>query len=137
MVLLDTNVITELVRPRPDPAVQAWMRAQPIDRCVLASVTVAEVLYGLALMPDGERRKQRTARLGGFIDNFRILTFGRRGAVHYAGIAAARRAAGTPIGAFDALIAATALEHGTAIAIRDAGGFAGCGTEIIDPWSGP
>lgn len=135
MILLDTNVVSELVKPRPDPMVQTWIRGQPLDNCALASVTVAEILYGLAIMPAGERREGRAARLTAFIDSVRVLGFDRGGAVHYEALVAARRRAGTPIAAFDALIAATALEHGAAVATRDAGGFAGCGVEIIDPWS--
>lgn len=137
MIVLDTNVIAELMRPAPHPVALAWVRAQ--SRAVLATTRInqAEVLFGIAMLPEGRRRSALAAAAQAMFDQDfagRILPFAGAAPVHYATIVVARRRAGAPIEAFDALIAATALAAGANLATRDTGGFAGCGLTLIDPW---
>jgi predicted nucleic acid-binding protein len=137
VIVLDTNVISELMRPEPHPAVFAWVAARPRATLLTTSVNQAEVLYGIAALPAGRRRDGLAAAAEAvFAEEFagRVLGFGPEAAPHYARIVAGRRAAGRPIEAFDALIAATALAAGAGVATRDTGGFAGCGLTLVDPW---
>jgi len=137
MIVLDTNVLSELMRPEPHPAVFAWVAAQPRASLYTTSLNRAEVLYGVAALPKG-RRKDALAVAAElmFQEDLagRILPFDGNGAVHYAKLVMARRDAGAPIEAFDALIAAATLAAGAGIATRDVGGFAGCGLSVINPW---
>ncbi|MGD0635580.1 MAG: PIN domain-containing protein [Beijerinckiaceae bacterium] len=138
MIVLDTNVISELMRARPDPAVQGWIRAQPRSTLYTASACQAEILYGIAALPDGKRRNElASAAEAMFSEDFagRVLSFDSAAAAHYAEIAVARRRTGEPIEAFDALIAATALAARARVATRDTAGFAGCGLSLVDPWA--
>lgn len=137
MIVLDTNVISELMRPQPHAGVVAWVAAQPRATLYTTSITRAEILYGIAVMPEGRRRDGLAALVAAmFDDDFagRVLPFTAEAAPHYARIVAVRRQAGKPIEGFDALIAATALAAGGSVATRDVGGFAKCGLTIIDPW---
>lgn len=137
MIVLDTNVVSELMRLEPHPAVRAWVAGRPRAELFIASASKAEILYGIALLGLGRRQRELAlAAEAMFVEDFagRILPFDAAAAVHYARLAAARRQSGRPIEAFDALIAATAAAAGAAIATRDAGGFAGCGLTVLDPW---
>jgi toxin FitB len=138
MIVVDTNVISELMRGERNPAVVAWVEAQPRARLYTTCVNQAEILYGIAALPDGRRRTAlaATAEMM-FAEEFagRVLPFEARAAARYSEIVIARRLAGKPIEKFDALIAATALAAGASIATRDSGGFAGCGLTVIDPWT--
>ena len=138
MILLDTNVVSELMRPAPDPRVEEWITRQEPGTMALSVITVAEILYGIERLPDGRRRTGLAARFRLFLD----LGFGGvvhpvdpGTAEHYAAIRAARDAAGRPMTSFDALIAATARVHGTALATRNTGDFAGCGVDLVNPWA--
>lgn len=140
MIVLDTNVLSELVRPEPAASVLAWLAGyRRTDFCATA-VSEAEIAYGLALLPNGRRRdalRQATARLLGEGLGGRVLPFDRTAAAFYGEIAAARRAAGRPIATADGQIAAIARARGaTLIATRDIGGFQGCGVELVNPWQG-
>lgn len=138
MIVLDTNVISELMRAVPHAGVVAWVAAQPRATLYTTSITRAEILYGIAAMPDGRRRDSLAALVEAmFSEDFsgRILPFTAEAAPHYARIVATRRQAGTPIEGFDALIAATTLSNGGSIATRDVTGFVGCGLTVIDPWA--
>lgn len=138
MIVLDTNVLSELMRAAPHPAVLAWTAAQPRPTLYTTSINRAEILYGIEALPDGRRRTALEAAAQAMFDEDlagHLLPFDGEAAAHYARIVVGRRAGGTPIEAFDALIAATALATGAAIATRDAGGFAGCGLTVIDPWA--
>ncbi len=140
MIVLDTNVLSELMRPEPHPKVLAWVAAQPRARLATTHITQAEILYGIAALPEGRRRTALVAAAEGmFAEDFagRILPFGAAAARCYPEIVVTRRRAGNPIEGFDALIAATALAAGASVATRDAGGFAGCGLTLIDPWTVP
>lgn len=137
MIVLDTNVLSELMRPEPHPAVFAWVAAQPRASIYTTSINRAEVLYGIAALPSGRRKKALTAAAEAVFDEDlagRILPFDSSSAVHYAKLVIARRDAGASIEAFDALISAAALSAGAGIATRDVGGFAGCGLSVINPW---
>ncbi len=135
MILLDTNVVSEIVAPKPDARVAAWVKAQPRRNLVTSEIVRAELLYGLAVMPVGKRRNELVAMLEGVFDEIgTVLPFTDRAAAAYASLAADRRHAGRPIGGFDGLIAATALAAGAAVATRDTAGFEGCGLTLIDPW---
>ena len=137
MIVLDTNVISELMRPQPDPAVMGWVAAQPRPSLYTTSINRAEILYGVAALPAGRRRDAYDAVVAAiFAEELagRVLPFDGAAAEHYARIVTARRAAGAPIEGFDGLIAATAAAAGFAVATRDVGGFEGCGVDVVNPW---
>lgn len=137
MIVLDTNVVSELMRPDPNPAVLSWVAERPRAALHTTSVTQAEISYGIAMLPAGRRRDAlAVAAEAIFAEDLagRVLPFDGAAAARYAGIVAARRKAGNPIEGFDALIAATALAAGAVLATRDIGGFAGCGLSIVNPW---
>ena len=133
MIVLDTNVVSELIKPHPHPAVATWILQVPHRRTFLAASSVAELLYGVQIMPAGRRRETLALRLAQFMGDLEVLPFDDRAAGFYATIVANRRAAGTPISVFDGQIAAIARTAGAKIATRDAG-FVSCGVEIINPW---
>lgn len=137
MVVLDTNVISELLRPQPDRNVLAWAEDRLAGEVAVAATTAAELLAGVQIMPAGARRRRLASEIEELLERFEILAFDCTAARHYADLVTARRAAGRPIMPFDAQIAATTRAHGAAIATRDAAGFEGCGLEVIDPWSSP
>jgi len=137
VIVLDTNVLSELMQSQPAPAVFAWIAAQPRASLFTTSVSKAEILYGIAVLPDGRRRAALAAAADAmFADDLagRVLPFDEAAAVHYAEIVAARRREGRPIEAFDAQIAATARVAGAGLATRDVGDFAGCGLALVNPW---
>ncbi len=137
MIVLDTNVLSELMRSQPAAAVFAWVAAQPRAELCTTSVNKAEILYGVAALPEGRRRAALAAAAEAmFTDDFagRVLPFDEEAAVHYAEIVAARHRKGRPIEAFDAQIAATARVAGAELATRDVGDFAGCGLILVNPW---
>ncbi|MBI2754210.1 MAG: type II toxin-antitoxin system VapC family toxin [Betaproteobacteria bacterium] len=137
MIILDTNVVSELMKAAPDERVRAWVAAQPATSLYTTSITQAEILHGIALLPSGRRRRAlETAAEAMFRDDFggRVLPFGSDAAQPYARIAADRRRAGRPISQFDAQIAAIARSAGAAIATRNTDDYEGCGVKLIDPW---
>ena len=139
MVVLDTNVLSELMRGRPNPRVLDWLDREDARGFFVSAVSVAEIRTGLGLLPDGRRRRELSAGADRVLDEVfrgRVLAFDAAAAGDYADIACSRRAAGRPIGQFDCQIAAIARSNGMAVATRDVEGFAGCGVEVIDPWAG-
>jgi predicted nucleic acid-binding protein len=138
MIILDTNVISELMRPAPNPAVIAWIAVQPRSALFTTSVSQAEVFYGIAALPKGRRRDNLAAAAEAMFSQDlegRVMPFASAAARHYAVIVAVRRQTGNPIEAFDAMIAGTALAAGAGLATRDIGGFQDCGlAELINPW---
>jgi predicted nucleic acid-binding protein len=137
MIIIDTNVISEMVAPKPSPAVEAWLASQPAPSIFTTTVTEAEVLYGLRLLPPGRRREAiETAILPIFREDLagRILPFDSAAAEAYATLAAARRQSGRPISQFDAQIAAIAASRGATLATRNVADFIGTGIEILNPW---
>jgi len=138
MILLDTNVISELTRPVPALAVERWLAVQPPATVFLSTITEAELLYGLALMAPGRRRVALAAVTDAMLrEDFagRIIPFDRPAAAAFADIAAKRRREGRPISQADAQIAAIAKSCGAAIATRNDADFDGCGIEIVNPWA--
>jgi len=138
MIVLDTNVISELMRAEPNPTVMDWIAAQPRTTLYTTAVNQAEILYGIMALPEGARRSGLAAAAEAmFAEDFpgRVLTFDSAAAVRYAEIVTTRRRAGAPIEGFDALIAATALAAGASVATRGTAGFEGCGLTLVDPWS--
>ena len=140
MIVLDTNVLSELMRPEPVELVLAWVSAQPRSSLYATRISQAEILCGIAGLPEGRRRSALAeAARAIFTEDLagRILGFNETAAGHYAELVVTRRRAGRPIAGFDALIAATALAAGAGVATRDIGGFQGCGLHsLIDPWTG-
>jgi predicted nucleic acid-binding protein len=137
MIVLDTNVVSELMKPAPSRPVTAWAAAQPGQSLFTTSVTEAEILYGIALLPSGRRRRAiEVAARAMFREDFaaRVLPFGSDAASIYATIAAERRRMGHPISHFDAQIAAIARSAGASVATRNTDDFRGCGVQLVDPW---
>jgi hypothetical protein len=137
MIILDTNVLSEGTRPIPAPHVLDWLAAQLRSQLFTTTICEAELLYGLALLPEGKRRSllEETTRLM-FTEDFegRVLRFDRSAAAAYAKIKAHRRSIGRPIDVIDAQIAAIARAHGAAMATRNVADFTDCGIDVIDPW---
>ncbi|MGA8399348.1 MAG: type II toxin-antitoxin system VapC family toxin [Stellaceae bacterium] len=138
MIVLDTNVLSELMRAQPDYGVASWAAAQPREMLCTTSINKAEILYGIRTLPAGRRRSillelADTMFLEELHD--RVLPFDATAAAEYANIVVSRRRAGRPIDAFDAQIAATAMVFGADIATRDVRGFNGCGLTVINPWT--
>jgi hypothetical protein len=137
LIILDTNVVSELMRSAPDPAVVSWIIAQPRAAICLTSLTCAERSLGIDLLPEGKRRDRLAEQAAAlFAEDFagRVLGFDLAAASIYATLVAQRRRAGRPLGAVDAMIAAIARLHGAAVATRDAG-LADCGVPLINPWT--
>ena len=138
MILLDTNVVSELMRARSDPAVLAWFAGRSADTLYLTAVSEAELRTGAAILPTGHRRDRLVGAIDAMIDQDfagRILPFDSPAARSFAEIAAARRAAGKPIMDADCQIAAIARASGATIATRNVKDFEGCGITVINPWN--
>lgn len=136
-VILDTNVLSELLRGQPDSTVLGWFASQPANGLFVSAVTQAEMMLGARLLPAGQRRKRLEQALDAmFLEDFagRILPFDSRSAADYAAVVAARRRAGKPISQFDAQIAAIALSHRLGLATRNVADFEGCGLALTNPW---
>jgi predicted nucleic acid-binding protein len=137
MIVLDTNVLSELLRPAPETRVMVWLDAQPRASMFTSAVTQGEILYGIRLIYEGQRRKKLwEAAIAIFAEDFlgRVLSFDGEAANHYADIGASRRAAGRPISQFDAVIAAITRSRGAILATRNAKDFEGCDIVVINPW---
>lgn len=138
MILLDTNVVSELMKAAPTASVVRWVSAQPKSSLYTTSITQAEILHGIALLSSGQRRRAiEAAAHAMFAEEFEgsILAFGSDAATAYAHIAADRRRAGRPISNFDAQIAAIARSVGAVIATRNVADFSDCGVELVNPWA--
>ncbi len=137
MMIVDTNVISELWKAEPNPNVLAWMDAQAVETLYLSAITVAELRYGIAAMPEGKRRSVYEDRLElEVLPLFlaRILPFDLGASRDYAALMAQARADGVAIGKADGYIAATARARGLAIATRDLAPFRAAGIQVVNPW---
>ena len=137
MIVLDTNVLSELLRPIPEPKVLTWLDAQPRSALFTTTVTQAEILYGVGVLPKGQRRSTLLKAVQAiFVADMagQVLCFDSDAANAYGRIAASRRAQGRPISQFDALIAAVTQSRGASLATRNVKDFESCGIQVIDPW---
>jgi toxin FitB len=140
MIVLDTNVVSELMRPDPERNVTTWVAAHPRQELFTSTISEAEILYGVALLPMGARQLELTERARKIFNlafRDRILAFDREAAALYAAIAAQRRSTGRPIEQSDAQIAAIARSRGAALATRNVRDFDGCGIDVVNPWGPP
>lgn len=138
MILLDTHVLSECLRPQPDSAVLNWLSRQPRASLFTATMVEAELLYGVQLLPEGERKVQLLQAVQAiFNEDFagRVLSFDREAAQAYAVIASARKTAGKPISQMDAMIASLAQTRGATLATRNTKDFVDCGIELVNPWN--
>ncbi len=137
MMLLDTNVLSELLKVKPSRAVRSWVESQPLLGLFTTTITEAEMLFGVALLPQGKRRddlEEAISALLGIDFAGRLLPFDSPAAREFAVVAAARRRAGRPITQADAQIAAIARSRGATLASRNTSDFEGCGIDLINPW---
>ena len=138
MIILDTNVISEIMRSSPLPGVEKWLAAQPRSVLYTTAVTQAEVLLGVELLPPGRRRETLYRAATAMFDDKlsgHVLPFSAEASQLFALVSASRRRAGKPIGLFDGQIAAITRLHGAQLATRDTRDFVGCGLSLIDPWN--
>ena len=136
MIILDTNVVSEAIRPGGSPAVQAWLDAQASETLYLTSITIAEMLFGIRIMPAGKRKNALVQTLDGLMKLFegRVLAFDADAARHYAELAGMAHAAGKGFPMPDAYIAAIAFAHGFTVATRDVAPFQAASLKVINPW---
>ncbi|MFN3219944.1 MAG: type II toxin-antitoxin system VapC family toxin [Acidimicrobiales bacterium] len=137
MLLLDTNVVSEVMRPQPSPSVVAWLAEQLPEHLHLSTITIAEIHFGLALLDDADRRADLVRRFERFVlDGFasRIIVFDQAAAVAYGAIAAGRRRAGHPIAVPDAQIAAIARTQRLTLATRNTRDFGDLELDLLDPF---
>lgn len=137
MVVVDTNVISELFRPSPSAQVLQWLHAQPQHLLHTTAATMAEVFAGLEAMPRGRRRENLTQLAEELFTrdfNGRTLSFDEVAARVYARILAGKRSMGRPMSVMDAMIAAIAMSRKATLATRNTRDFDGCGLRLVNPW---
>jgi predicted nucleic acid-binding protein len=140
VILLDTNVISELMRPQPEPRVLAWADGLDPEAVAITAMTEAEILHGLARLPDGRRKQnlqQSWEALMAEVFTGRVWPFTSEAAHWYAQLLRCREQLGRSMATADAVIAATALAQGASLATRDVADFADIGLELINPWGTP
>jgi toxin FitB len=137
MILLDTNVVSEAMKPEPNPLVRQWLDEQAAETLYISSVTIAELMFGIGTLPRGKRKDKLTTALNDVLDLFadRTLPFDNNAARRYADLAVKARIAGKGFPTPDGYIAAIAASHDFAVASRDASAFAAAGLTVIDPWT--
>ena len=136
MILLDTNVVSEAMKPTPDEAVRAWLDEQAAETLFLSSVTIAEMMFGIGALPEGKRKERLTEALDGVMELFadRVLPFDVDAARRYADLAVKARTAGKGFPTPDGYIAAIAAAKGFTVATRDNSAFEAANVTVIDPW---
>lgn len=136
MIVLDTNVVSEAMKPEPHQNVLAWLNAQPNETLYLSSVTLAEMLFGIRTLPSGKRKEMLNEALNGLVELFegRILSFDIDASRQYADLAVTARAAGRGFPVPDGYIAAIAVSQGFKVASRDAAPFEAANVSVINPW---
>lgn len=138
MIVLDTNVVSEVFRPRPEERVISWLESLDGDVAITA-ITLAELLAGVRRLPPGRRRSALTAKIDAALQPYRdtrsVLAFDADAADHYADVLLAREKAGMPISTADAQIAAVCRAHSATCATRNTRDFAHTGVPLFDPWT--
>jgi predicted nucleic acid-binding protein len=139
MMILDTNVVSEMMRPIPQPAVLNWFARQSAADVHITAITMAEILFGIELLPAGKRRDALQAGVDRTVGLFagHILSFDERAAYAFSLISSTRRKQGSPMSGFDAQIAAIARVNGGALATRNLDAFESCGLRLVNPWEQP
>jgi hypothetical protein len=138
LIVLDTNVVSELMRPAPEPGVLTWLNAQATQELWLNSVVVSELLYGVARLSEVARKRQLAQTVSSMLEedfNGRVLPFDLESAVIYAELVATQERQGQALPAADAQIAAICLAHGAVLATRNVKHFAGLGLSLLNPWA--
>ncbi len=138
MIVLDTNAVSEALKPKPSEIVLGWLAAQAPREVFITAITQAELLCGIESLPAGKRRANLSAEVERmFVEDFpgRILPFDEAGARMYAKIVRQREAVGRPISELDAMVAAIARSQNAAVATRNTRDFEGCGVRVINPWA--
>lgn len=136
MIVLDTNVVSEAMKPEPDPAVRAWLNDQAAETLYVSSVTLAELLFGIAALPAGKRKDMLAQALDGLLGLFRdrVLPFDTDAARRYAELAVTARTGGRGFPTPDGYIAAIAASRGFIVASRDTAPYEAAGVSVINPW---
>lgn len=136
MIVLDTNVVSEAMKPEPQPEVRTWLDNQVAETLYLSSVTVAELLFGIAALPAGKRKNMLTEAVDGLLTLFRdrVLPFDTDAARHYAELAILARSSGRGFPTPDGYIAAIAASRGFIVASRDTAPYEAAGVSVINPW---
>ncbi len=136
MIVLDTNVVSEAMKPAPDAAVRAWMNDQAAETLYLTTVTLAELLFGIAALPAGKRKDMLALTLDGLMGLFRdrVLPFDTDAARRYAELAVTAKASGRGFPTPDGYIAAIAASRGFLVASRDTAPYESAGASVINPW---
>ena len=137
MIVLDTNVISEAMKPEPHPAVRAWLNAQAAPTLYLSSVTLAELLFGIRALPVGRRKDMLKQALDGLMGLFRdrVLPFDTDAARFYADLAVTAKTSGKGFPTPDGYIAAIAASRGFSVASRDTAAFEAARMSVINPWA--
>ena len=138
MIILDTNVVSEAMKPEPNPVVRAWLNDQAAETLYLSSVTLAELLFGIAALPSGKRKDMLALTLEGLMGLFkdRVLPFDVEAARHYADLAVVAKISGRGFPTPDGYIAAIAASRGFIVASRDTAPYEAARVTVINPWQG-
>ena len=138
MIILDTNVVSEAMKPEPNPVVRAWLNDQAAETLYLSSVTLAELLFGIAALPSGKRKEMLALTLDGLMGLFkdRVLPFDVEAARHYADLAVVAKVSGRGFPTPDGYIAAIAASRGFIVASRDTAPYEAARVTVINPWQG-
>lgn len=136
MIVLDTNVVSEAMKPEANPAVRSWLNNQVAETLYLSSVTLAELMFGIGVLPDGRRKNALAEMLNGVLALFgdRVLAFDTGAARHYSDLAVKARTAGRGFPTPDGYIAAIAASRKFVVATRDTSPFEAAGLTVINPW---
>ena len=137
MIVLDTNVLSELIRPEPDERVTSWLDSLDPLEVATTAVTAAELLYGVGRLPNGRRKKRLAEEVRGLIEedlDGRVEAFDAAAAEHYAAIVTERETRGRPISMADGQIAAICRRLGATLATRNTSDFQDTGIDLLDPW---
>ncbi|MBC7435028.1 MAG: type II toxin-antitoxin system VapC family toxin [Bdellovibrionales bacterium] len=137
MIILDTNVVSEPMKPNGNPAVLEWLDQQVADTLYVTSTSLAELLLGIELLPNGQRKKALASGLSELMTSLfgpRVLPFDEPAALHFAPLVSRARAAGRIVSVADGQIAAIAAAHKFVVATRDTGPFIAAGLAVINPW---